>query len=232
MRPRDPAKEKAIRRTAMELVVRHGFDGLSMQKLAKAAGVSPATLYIYFKDREDLILQVYKEELQKSFEATLEGFDPGMSLAEGLRVQWTNSARYCLANPLAIKFMEQFRHTPLHNKAMTAPDTKNAALQADVRDFRTQAIARGELADMPLEIYWALSFAPMFQLVKHHLQEHDRSGPRRFVLTEDILLQTLELALKALAPSPGTNPKQRDATKREGGPRPAPRKTVTRKKAP
>jgi len=46
MRSRDPKKEKAIRRKAMEMIVKDGFDGLSMQKLAKAAEVSPATIYI------------------------------------------------------------------------------------------------------------------------------------------------------------------------------------------
>ena len=51
MRTRDEKKEHAIRRRALEIIVERGFDGFSMQKLAKAAGVSPATLYIYFKDR-------------------------------------------------------------------------------------------------------------------------------------------------------------------------------------
>ena len=62
MRLRDEAKEQSIREKALEMIVKEGFDGLSMQKLAKAAGVSPATIYIYFKDREDLILQLYYEE--------------------------------------------------------------------------------------------------------------------------------------------------------------------------
>jgi AcrR family transcriptional regulator len=51
MRARDENKEQNICRKAMEMIVQDGLDGLSMQKLAKAAGVSPATIYIYFKDR-------------------------------------------------------------------------------------------------------------------------------------------------------------------------------------
>ena len=41
------------------MFVKGGFNGFSMQKLAKAANVSPATIYIYFKDKEDLIQQLY-----------------------------------------------------------------------------------------------------------------------------------------------------------------------------
>ncbi len=51
MRTRDEAKETAIRKKAMALIVQEGFDGLSMHKLARAAGVSVATIYIYYKDR-------------------------------------------------------------------------------------------------------------------------------------------------------------------------------------
>jgi AcrR family transcriptional regulator len=59
MRTRDENKESAIRQKAIEMIVKKGFDGLSMQKLAKAADVSPATIYIYYKDRDDLIVQLW-----------------------------------------------------------------------------------------------------------------------------------------------------------------------------
>src|SRR3954471_19894852 len=114
MRRRDLDKQQTIRRRALALIVRDGVDGFSMQKLAKAARVSPATLYIYFKNRDDLIFQLYKEEMEKMFTATLEGFDPDGSFADGLRVQWKNRARYSLEHTLEGQFLEQMRHSPYH----------------------------------------------------------------------------------------------------------------------
>jgi AcrR family transcriptional regulator len=210
MRNRDPRKEKAIRLKAMEMAVREGFDGLSMQKIARSAKVSPGTLYIYFTDREDLILQVYREEMQKSFEATMENFDPAMRFDEGLRLQWLNSARYCLANPLPMQFLEQFRHTPLHEKALAMNSAGNAPLREKARAFLAGAISRGELVKVPMEVYWALSFAPMFQLVKFHLQGISMPGMGKFVLTEELLLQTLDLVLKSLKPVPGPDTARED----------------------
>jgi TetR/AcrR family transcriptional regulator, multidrug resistance operon repressor len=96
MRTRDENKEAAIRQKALEMIVKHGFDGFSMQKLARAASVSPATIYIYFKDREDLLLQLCQEVSQKMMDATLKDFDPAMSFSEGLKLQWINRARYCM----------------------------------------------------------------------------------------------------------------------------------------
>ena len=79
MRVRDDSKIQAIREKAVELIVTQGLDGFSMQKLAKAASVSPATLYIYYKDREDLIMQLWTESFKEMAEATLKDFDPDMS---------------------------------------------------------------------------------------------------------------------------------------------------------
>ena len=47
-----------------------------MQKLAKAAGVSPATIYIYFKNRDDLIVSLFREVQPKMAELTLDGLRP------------------------------------------------------------------------------------------------------------------------------------------------------------
>ncbi len=96
MRLRDEKKEEIVRKKALELLVQLGFDGFSMQKLAKAAGVSPATLYIYYKDKEDLILRIGEEVGERMVKATFDGFHQEMDLKTGLWVQWTNRANFHL----------------------------------------------------------------------------------------------------------------------------------------
>ena len=156
MRARDPQKERAICEKALDTIVRCGFDGLSMQKLAKEVGVSPATIYIYFENRDDLILSLYRDESRKMAEATLEGFDPGASLAVGLRVQWKNRARYCLENPREAHFLEQIRHSPFHS--YDEPGKGRDFIEA-MRTFCRGAIERGELVRVPVEVYWSVAFA-------------------------------------------------------------------------
>jgi TetR/AcrR family transcriptional repressor of multidrug resistance operon len=85
LRTRDVNKEALIREKAIEMIVNHGFDGLSMHKLAKSAGVSVATIYIYFKDREDLIQQFTPKKARK-WRAHLVNFDPESHFDEGLKV--------------------------------------------------------------------------------------------------------------------------------------------------
>ena len=200
MRLRDPIKERAIRQRALAMIVKSGFDGLSMHKVAEAAGVSPATIYIYFQDRDDLIFRLYEEENGKMAEAALADFDPQMPFAEGLRRQWINRARYCLANPRAAHFLEQMRFSPLFKRCEKAGGAKGGRFGETMKQFVANAIARGELVRMPVAVYWSVAFAPLYQLVKFHLAGRSLPGAGPFALDQETLDQALALVLKALKP--------------------------------
>ena len=59
MRIKDENKQEAIRQATIKLVNEIGFASCSVSKIAKEADVSPATLYIYYKNKEDLIVSTY-----------------------------------------------------------------------------------------------------------------------------------------------------------------------------
>ena len=82
MRTRNIQKEATIREKALEMIVKEGFDGFSMQKLAREANVSPATLYIYFVNKEDMLRQLYNEVQRTFTRVALDGFDPNVPFAE------------------------------------------------------------------------------------------------------------------------------------------------------
>lgn len=197
MRTRDEHKAEAIRHHAIDMIVRHGFDGLSMQKLAKAAGVSPATIYIYYKDRDDLIVQLWTEEMNRMVEATLAGFDPVSSFEEGLRRQWMNRAKFCIENPMSVHFMEQIKYSPYYELSLRK---LNPRFLAAMHEFVHNAIKRKELVKLPVEVYWAVAFAPMYQLVKFHISRRGLQGTEKFELDEKTMNLTLKLVLKALKP--------------------------------
>lgn len=197
MRIRDENKEQAICEKAIEIVVAKGFDGLSMQKLAKEANVSPATIYIYFKDREDLILQLCMRESKKMVEATFEGFNTEMDFVEGMRLQWKNRAAYWLKNPLSAQFLEQAKHTNYGEQAFEY--TKNQ-FAAAMGKFLRKAVKNGEIVELTTEVFWATAFSPLYTLIKFHLAGKGMAQ-RPFVLDDNIIDQTLKLVIKALTPT-------------------------------
>lgn len=197
MRIKDENKERTILQKALELIVNQGFDGLSMHKLAKSANVSAATIYIYFKDRDDLIIQLYKNESTKMFQATLENFSPDMSFEEGLRTQWFNRARYCLQNSDSMHFMEQIKYSPLFEKAKEHTDK---SFHNIMQRFVHQAITKKQLIELPFELYWSIAFAPLYQLVKFHLSQVGPRGRAPFTLSDEKIEQMVSIVLKALRP--------------------------------
>ena len=196
MRTRDVNKEAIIRQKAIEMIVKEGLDGFSMQKLAKAAGVSPATLYIYYKDRDDLITQLATEVSHRLMETSLRGVHPKMSFADGMAIQWKNRLEFYMKYPIDVEFIEQIRYTPVY-------DSIKKVLRKNFGDvlgkFMHNAINRGEVTPLPFEVYWCIAFAPLYQLIKFHTQG-ETPATDNFTITDEIVDQTLQLVLKALKP--------------------------------
>lgn len=194
MRLRDESKEQAIREKAIEMIVTSGFDGLSMQKLAKAANVSPGTIYLYFKNREDLLNQLYMGIDKVFSEWTLKDFDPDMTFEEGLWLQWKNRLAYNIRYPHHVYFMEQFRTSPLiDQKGLVRNSFKEA-----MGKFYHNAVKRNEIIELPVEIFWSLAYGPLYTLIRFHFGKKSLMGTR-FTLTEQKMRITFERVVRALS---------------------------------
>lgn len=209
MRTKDPAKAEQIRASALEMLARDGFDGFSMQKLAKAAKVSPATLYIHFQDRDDLLFQLYKEQTEIFSSALLEGFDPESPFREGLEVQWRNRVRFCREHPLGWCFLDQVLYSPYQKEFSTRIESP---FKRVLRHFMRNAITRGEIIDFgtkagekffPLELFWSLAYAPLYELLQF---ERGNGGPgahrrkKPFHLEPELFDLAFQRVLRSLQP--------------------------------
>lgn len=64
----DPDKRRQILAGARKVFLKHGFDGASMNDIARVAGVSKGTLYVYFKDKERLFTALmHAERAEQNF---------------------------------------------------------------------------------------------------------------------------------------------------------------------
>ncbi|MFM7485318.1 MAG: TetR/AcrR family transcriptional regulator, partial [Cytophagales bacterium] len=75
-RPRDENKIEPIYEATLRLVLKTGFNGLKMADVAKAAKLATGTLYIYFKNKEVLINELYSHLKKSKMAKMLEVFDP------------------------------------------------------------------------------------------------------------------------------------------------------------
>ena len=195
MRVRDENKEAAIREQAMEMIVEEGFDGFSMQKLAKAANVSPATIYIYYKNKEELLNNLYNTVNQTFAEVALENFDPNASLEDGLWLQWKNRMKFIQEYPTYFRFHEQFAHSPL----IQHKDIQRSEFKENMKAFVVNAIKRGEMAMMEPEMFWALAYGPYYSVMKFHLQGKSMMSST-YKVTDEKMKVLLKRVVKALKP--------------------------------
>lgn len=69
---------QTIREAAAQVIAREGLGGASMQAIAKEAGIAKGTIYLYFQDREDLVLQTADHAFSRLLEALDEVFSSGL----------------------------------------------------------------------------------------------------------------------------------------------------------
>jgi TetR/AcrR family transcriptional regulator, multidrug resistance operon repressor len=194
MRTRNSDKEQLVKDKAIELFVKYGFENFTVNKLARECGISVATLYIYYKHKDDLIIKIGKEEYKKMSEAILSNFNPESSFEEGLNQQWKARAKYFLENPLSMHLFEQIKNSSFQQ---IIHGTDPNELKDKMGAFVHNAVQRGELNPMPVEVFWSVAFSPLYTLLRFH-QDGTSLGDRNFALSEETMLKTLELVIKAL----------------------------------
>jgi len=193
MRTKDRLKEFSLHENAVRIISRSGFEGLSMQKLARASRISAATIYVYFKNREDLLNKVYIRLEEEYHDAIMTGFNPLMPLEEGLWLQWRNIYRFIADKPTHYRFLEQFRHSPLiaHNEV--------AFIKNKMAIFFQNAIRVRELVPMPTEMLMAAAFGPLYNIIRISGEEKVINSSE-FILSERKLKALFDVTLKGLRP--------------------------------
>lgn len=80
----DSSKRRQILDGARKVFMDLGFDGASMNEIARSAGVSKGTLYVYFTDKNRLFEAIVQEEALAHGQV-LFNFDPGRDVETTLR---------------------------------------------------------------------------------------------------------------------------------------------------
>lgn len=90
--------KEAIYKAVMEVVAEDGLQGITMSRVAQKAGIAKGTLYLYFKDKEDMIrtsVEAILEPMNKGIIDLLDGeLPPDQKLKECVKFIITFSSKY------------------------------------------------------------------------------------------------------------------------------------------
>ncbi len=189
MRTLDLAKRAAICESAVRLINRLGFHGVSIAKIAKDAGVSPASIYIYFEDKTDMLQQIYltlKEEMVSFVMAEL---NPDDDYAAKFRHLFLRQWDYFLQHTESFAFIEQFANSPLLTESCA---TAGSAHYAPLRDLVLQAQQDGVIRPMTSAVFNALVFSPLLTLAKQQSNRGQAVAPQELDQVFDMIWTGLQ----------------------------------------
>lgn len=112
MRKKDDEKEKSIKEAVVKIILQEGFHGASISKIAKEAGVSPATVYTYFDSKEIMLQDIYREYTEEICHYVLSGVHYGMDEKQVIEGLIRSYYDYIDENQDIFSFIDQFSNSP------------------------------------------------------------------------------------------------------------------------
>ena len=96
----------------LELVVKQGVYGTSMSQLARETGVAPSSIYHYFKNKQEIIDEIYRM-IRQDFGVILTQETKDKTPEQIFKTYWESLYQYYSSNPLAFEFYEFIARPPI-----------------------------------------------------------------------------------------------------------------------
>ncbi|WP_404325272.1 TetR/AcrR family transcriptional regulator [Cobetia sp. UIB-001] len=205
MRHRDEHKQQALLEATLHEVAEHGFAVTSVARIARAAGMSPGTLYLYYRDKDDLLeatfrevsrriiavaIEAFQAEPAEAFEAEPSPLSPAaQQLKSALCRVWNALVALGRRQPALFLFHDQFLHSSHMQDALRVANQERAAPLLD-------AFAQGQQSGILKQIDLALIEVFMFRSIYSLLQGSSCQLP---AISDASFDQAFEMAWDAIA---------------------------------
>jgi AcrR family transcriptional regulator len=164
-----PDKRDEVVRAALELIAELGFHGAPMAMIAERAGVGAGTIYRYFENKDVLINELYREVEGNVHAVIMDGYPTTKPIRERFLHLGTAVLRYCIANPLEFRYLEQFHNSPFgvaHRRDKLLGNKEGCDVFCELFD---EGVTQQVMKDLPLVVLFALAFGPLLAVVRDHI---------------------------------------------------------------
>lgn len=172
-------KQNALMKATIKLVNNNGFHATPMSKIAKIANVSPATIYLYFENKQDLVNQTYLEVKTKYTDFVFKTYNENTSIKSCFELIWKRMAEFNSNECEYSFFLNQCNNTPMIDEP-----SRNEGIRhlQPLLDLWQRGKAEGVIKPISDYILYAYSINPLstlmmaqkqgqFQLTKEHVEE-------------------------------------------------------------
>jgi AcrR family transcriptional regulator len=168
--PTDPSgKREHIIDATIKLISEYGFHGTPISLIAQEAGVGAGTIYRYFKDKDTMVLEIFKQLNGAFKKSLLHGYNEDQPLRDRFLHLCREIFQYGITNPYQFKFIEQFYNSPYGTSLRRGKLFCNCGDTGQKQPLE-QVFAAGKaqqiIKELPLAALIALAIGPIVFLVK------------------------------------------------------------------
>src|SRR5215208_8257389 len=164
-------KRDAILRAAIDVFAERGFFNAQVADVARAAGIAAGTVYLYFKNKDDLLVSIFERSMREGLEhsraAVADLGDPAerlRRLARGHLARLGSDRKLAVVFQVELrqstKFMERFSSTLLRDylgliRQAIADGQRQGIFRGDIKPTSAAKMLFGALDEMATN--WILS---------------------------------------------------------------------------
>ncbi|MFC1507851.1 TetR/AcrR family transcriptional regulator [Pseudomonadota bacterium] len=160
-------KKERILRATEKLLAEYGFHGLSMQMVAREAGVAAGTIYRYFEDKDDLLYQLHDHILGCVANKLTQNVSDDMQLKQRFNTMCLNIWEMATRGDVMLINRGQFDNLPRRDSHERRLLEKQ--MFAKVGQLFDEGKACGLFKNLDNEILSVLSFEPCCCLARKHV---------------------------------------------------------------
>ncbi|SDH34529.1 transcriptional regulator, TetR family [Alteribacillus persepolensis] len=104
------AKYEQVIEAAIKVISQHGYHNAKVSQIAKEAGVADGTIYLYFKNKDDILISLFKEKMSVFVEIIRNALEKQETMEEKLKTlvtlhfkQLANNPEYAVVTQLELR---------------------------------------------------------------------------------------------------------------------------------
>ncbi|WP_180961202.1 TetR/AcrR family transcriptional regulator [Shewanella sp. GutDb-MelDb] len=188
-----PNKRDLILRATEKIIASSGIQGLSMQQVANEAGVAAGTIYRYFKDKNELILELRKDVLAHVAAFILEDHQLG-TLEQRFKRIWLKMHSFGKQRTPTNLSYEQYAHLPeINNEEIRNIEI---TLFAPLKQLFDEGKAAGIMQPLHPRALYALSMEPAMAIARTTRRGQIQYEAHEIELACDLCWKTILIPIK------------------------------------
>ena len=175
-------KKEAIYRASIKLLHENGFHSTPMSLIAKEAHIAAGTIYIYYKNKEDLLNNLYLEIKKKYSASLMNGVSDSLPVKYAFEKVLRNAVNFEMQHVEEYSVMEQYRNSPFVKMETVEEGLKIfQPVMSLVEKVKREKIIKSLTTD----VFFALFFSPAGEIAKAAMRNQDS-------LSEDTISATFQ----------------------------------------